>query len=334
MKFNLLFWIILAFGLLGGVISGVHWQAEAAQDVQPEFRSLAKVIVTLELPEEDRTAPFNADLYGTCAEILESPEMKRRALERVHALNRDLRDQDVEIRTARTPGSGIINILATGAEAKYTRIFLDALLDEFIAFRKNVRDQEHGRVMQSYLQEVVTLQKVMEEAISRHNRARAASPPTEGSAEVERLIKRLTKLRDQRDDLRTAVRQEAVAEPRLRAEQELKALEQDISGCEDQIKHLSKALQDLRQFEESRIKATTHYDTTFAEVEALQRQYTLETDPVAIHARATPASMNVRSHSAPIMVGGFMGGALGGVIGFIAACIASWRPAKIVSLEP
>jgi hypothetical protein len=334
MKFNLLFWIILACGLLSGVIFGVRWQADAAQDIQPEFRSLAKVIVTWELPEEDSTAPYKADLYGTCIEILESPEMKRRALERVRALHRDLRDLNVEIRTARTPGSGIINILATGAEAKYTRVFLDALIDEFIAFRTNVREQEHGRVLQSYLQEVVTLQKVMEETISRHNRARAASPPTEGPAEIERLIARLTKLRDQRDDLRTAIRQEIATEPSPHAEQELKEVEQDISSHESQIKHLSTALQELRQFEESRTKATTHYDTTFAEVEALQKQYTLEIDPVAIHARATPASMNIRSHSAPIIAGGFMGGALGGVIGFIAAVIASWRPTKITPLEP
>lgn len=329
MKFTWLFWIIFACGLLGGTIAGARWQAGQTESIE-EFRSLAKVIVAWEQHGEDGTAPHDADLYGTCREILESPEMKRRALERVRALNKELEDQNVEIRTARTPGSGIINILATGGEAKYTRVFLDALLDEFIAFRQSVREQEQGRVLKSYLEEVITVQKNMEQAAAILARARTAAPPTEGPAEVERLIARLTKLRDQRDDLRTAIRQENAAEARARAEQELKALEQDISSHEDQIKRLGSALQELRDSEEFSKTSKARYETKFAEVEALQKQYLLATDLVAIHERATPPSMTILGGAAPVIVSGFAGAVIGGGIGLIAAFIASWRPAKIV----
>lgn len=331
MKFTWLFWTILACGLLGGTIAGVHWQAEQAQDIV-EFRSLAKVVVRWELRGKDGTAPMDADLYGTCIETLESAEMKRRALERVRALNNELADQNVEIRTSRTPGSGIINILATGAEAKYTRIFLDALLDEFMAFRLAVREQEQGRVLQHHLEEVVDLQKVVEQATAGRNRARTASPPTEGPAEVERLIAQLTKLRDHRDDLRTAIRQEAAPEAHTQTDQELKAVDQDIAGCEERITRISTALQAFRDFEEQRSKAVTRYETEFEEIGALQKQFAQEADLVAIHQRATPASMTILRQTVPLILSGFMGAALGGVIGLVAALIASWRPAKVIPL--
>ena len=115
------------------------------------------------------------DFYGTIIETIESAEMKRRALERVRALNPDMKDSDVEIRVAQTKGSAIFNILATGSEPKYTKIFLDALLDEFIAFRQNIREQAHGKVLQQFLQEVVNKQKVMEETLERLTKFRQAN---------------------------------------------------------------------------------------------------------------------------------------------------------------
>ena len=116
-----------------------------------------------------------ADFYGTIIETIESAEMKRRALERVRALNPDVKDSDVEIRVAQTKGSAIFNILATGSEPKYTKIFLDALLDEFIAFRQSIREQAQGKVLQQFLQEVVTKQKVMEDSLERLTKFKAAN---------------------------------------------------------------------------------------------------------------------------------------------------------------
>lgn len=82
-----------------------------------------------------------ADHYGTIIETLESAEMKRRALERVRALHPELKETDMEVRVAQTKGSAIFNILVTGREPKFTRIYLDALLDEFMAFRRQLQEQ-------------------------------------------------------------------------------------------------------------------------------------------------------------------------------------------------
>lgn len=144
---------------------GVCVQALRITGRPQEFRSLAKLVAggTLMSNNEFTWKEQQQDFYGTIIETVESADMKRRALERVRALHPDLKDSDVEIRVAQTKGSAIFNILATGSEPRYTKIFLDALLEEFIAFRQSIREQAQGKVIQTFLQEVVNKQKVMED---------------------------------------------------------------------------------------------------------------------------------------------------------------------------
>jgi polysaccharide biosynthesis transport protein len=156
---------------------GVCVQALRITGRPQEFRSLAKLVAGGQMVINDSVSwrEQQADFYGTIIETVESAEMKRRALERVRALNPDVKDSDVEIRVAQTKGSAIFNILATGSEPKYTRIFLDALLDEFIAFRQSIREAAQGKVLQQFLQEVVTKQKVMEDSLERLTKFKAAN---------------------------------------------------------------------------------------------------------------------------------------------------------------
>jgi succinoglycan biosynthesis transport protein ExoP len=148
---------------------GVCVQALRITGRPQEFRSLAKLVAggQLSINESVTWREQQENFYGTIIETIESAEMKHRALERVRALNPDVKDSDVEIRVAQTKGSAIFNILATGSEPKYTKIFLDALLDEFIGFRQNIREQAQGKVLQQFLQEVVTKQKVMDDTRER-----------------------------------------------------------------------------------------------------------------------------------------------------------------------
>lgn len=156
---------------------GVCVQALRITGRPQEFRSLAKLVAGGQVVVSDNYTwrDQQADFYGTIIETVESAEMKRRALERVRALNPDLKDSDVEIRVAQTKGSAIFNILATGSEPRYTKIFLDALLDEFIGFRQSIREQAQGKVLQQFLQEVVTKQKAMDEALDRLTKFRTAN---------------------------------------------------------------------------------------------------------------------------------------------------------------
>lgn len=99
------------------------------------------------------------DFYGTIIETIESSEMRRRALDRVRALHPDLKETEVEIQVSQNRGSAIFNVRAFGAEPKYTRIFLDALLDEFIAFRNQIREQQRNKALTTLAEDVVRREK-------------------------------------------------------------------------------------------------------------------------------------------------------------------------------
>lgn len=133
--------IIVGLAILGASV-GVCFQSLRITGKPQEFRSLAKIVSARGmLADRSDDAAAVADHYGTIIETLESAEMKRRALERVRALNPDLKETDVEIRVTQTKGSAIFNILVTGREPKFTRIYLDALLDEFMAFRHQLQEK-------------------------------------------------------------------------------------------------------------------------------------------------------------------------------------------------
>lgn len=192
---------------------GVCVQALRITGRPQEYRSLAKLVAGGQIVANDNYSwrEQQTDFYGTIIETVESAEMKRRALERVRALNPDLKDSDVEIRVAQTKGSAIFNILATGSEPKYTKIFLDALLDEFIAARQSIREQASGKVLQTFLQDVVAKQKVMEDCLERLTKFRSANniiTITNGNNAAAQF---LTNLQAQRESQRTLLEEHKLA---------------------------------------------------------------------------------------------------------------------------
>lgn len=132
------FWkVFLLFSplILIGAVAGVMLQALRITGTPREYISLAKIVVSS--PGTGFSASMD-DFYGTVIETLEGAEMRRRALDRVRALHPDLKECEVEAEVHQSKGSSIFNIIARGAEPKYARVYLDALLDEFLAFRSSM----------------------------------------------------------------------------------------------------------------------------------------------------------------------------------------------------
>lgn len=125
--------------VLAGTSIGTAVQALRIISKPMEFRSEAIIVVSRPggIREDRSTEPFQ-DYYGS---HLESSEMKHRASDRVKALNPDLKEVVVDIRAAEAKSGGIVNILATGPEPRYTQKLLDALLDEYIAFQMTIQER-------------------------------------------------------------------------------------------------------------------------------------------------------------------------------------------------
>ena len=138
---------------------GVCFQALRITSNQQQFVSLAKLVAGGRMVSGTAGGPsyvdYLTDFYGTIIETLESAEMRRHALERVRALNPDLKESDVDVHVTQNKGSAIFNVAAIGSEPKFTRVFLDALLDEFRAFREQIREQQRNKALTALAEDVV-----------------------------------------------------------------------------------------------------------------------------------------------------------------------------------
>lgn len=132
---------MIVWGVAFGMVLGLLIQVMRLTSRPQCFRSLAKVAAVQGLsPEEISTSKISHDHARTIIETLESEQVQSKAMKRVQAQNPGLKVQDASIRVSQTKGSAIFNVLATSTEPKYTRLFLDALLDEFMIL--NMRQAE------------------------------------------------------------------------------------------------------------------------------------------------------------------------------------------------
>ncbi len=187
------------------------------------FSSLAKLVAGGRVVGAQQGAgaylEYLTDFYGTIIETLESSEMRRRALERVSALNPDLKESDVEIRVLQNRGSAIFNVAAVGSDQKYTRVYLDALLDEFMLFREQERDLKKNKAL-------VALNQAVKER----------------SAEVEDLLNRLTEFKKNNNVVMLNNGQNQAAEFLSQVEMEKKRLELQLSDLDLLLEDLDGAL--------------------------------------------------------------------------------------------
>lgn len=320
--------IILVCAFIGAG-AGASLQAFRITKKPQGFRSVAKLVAGGQMAFNDTISwrEHRGDFYGTIIETVESAEMKRRALERIRALNPDLKDADVDIRAVQTKGSAIINLIATGPEPKYTRVFLDALLDEFIAFRQSIQEQAQGKVLQQFLQEVASKQKSMEDSMAKLEKMRVKVDTASARSDQERLVTRLNSQRNQRDDLRLKLKTMAENDAaRASLQARLGAIESEVQSIESDLKRLEPDLAELRTLTEKYAAAKGAYEKLFERVESMQTFFNTSADYVAIQERATPAFENVEDWQPPIALGAGGGGVLGALIGLVLSLLLVRAP--------
>lgn len=159
------------------------------------------------------------DFYGTIIETLESAQMQERARSRVKTLNPDLSESAIEIVVAQTKGSAIFNVTAIGSEPRYTKGFLDALLDEFMAFRQQIREQSTERALNTFAETVVKKERDLQDKSQRladflkandavqinNNHNEAASFLMALKAKREGIIGELNDLKNALEDIHSAM---------------------------------------------------------------------------------------------------------------------------------
>ncbi len=171
---------------------------------QPEFIALGKLVAGLKVNPDgkDSSMSLPKEFIPTQIEIIESGELRRHAFERMRGEHPELKEMDVEIRATQSKGSNIINVAAIGAEPKFTRVFLDSILVEFIAFRRELVDNNISSVMNRIIEQVLAREKSVREKADAFNEFGKSYDLRLLEIEHERLAQMVSSLRGEIEGLR------------------------------------------------------------------------------------------------------------------------------------
>jgi polysaccharide biosynthesis transport protein len=108
---------------------------------EPAYVSRASLVAggKLRLPEGGGYSEELQFFYGTQTELLRSERLRVAALERAQAAYPDYRPLPVDLRIRQAPRTAIFELEATGGEARYTQAFLEALVEEYFVYRREMR---------------------------------------------------------------------------------------------------------------------------------------------------------------------------------------------------
>ena len=149
-------WIAaLCVGLGLAVQSALHFSSP------PMFTSLGRMIVNikLSLPEGSVYTEELSNFLGTQQALMQSGVVISRAHERVLAQLPGAAIQETKLRVNVLPKTTIFMMQATGGDARYTQLFLQACMDEYINLKREMRNQTSETTLAGLTEEVTRLRK-------------------------------------------------------------------------------------------------------------------------------------------------------------------------------
>lgn len=144
---------------------GVGFQAYEVMVAPPMYVSSAQMIVSgrMALPEGAIYSEELSNFFGTQISLMQSHRVKERARARVKAMDPSLVPCMVGVSVSQSPDASIFMLNAHGSNPDYVQAYLDAMMQEYLNFKREMRSQTADRTFLAITEEVVEIQKKIEE---------------------------------------------------------------------------------------------------------------------------------------------------------------------------
>ncbi len=160
--FQRMWWIFLIT-----IAGGIAFQAYKQINRQEIFESRAKMIVDGQIVLADNaSAQYSevyANFYGTQVQLMTSSAVKRDAAKRVQSFNPEYKPCHVTLSVSQSQNANIFNLTAWGTEPNYTRAYLDAVMDEYLNFKRNRRESKAKDTFYSLRENLLEYQRQIDE---------------------------------------------------------------------------------------------------------------------------------------------------------------------------
>lgn len=149
--------------LLLTVSVGVAFQAWRTLSAPVVYSSQARMMVApqVRLPDKPVYLEETTNFIGTQMELMQSGQVRANAAARVAALHPELKPVAVNLQVSQSPQTSIFVLRASGGESEYTRAYLDAVLEEFIEYKKSIQEETSEATLGAINQRLVELDEAM-----------------------------------------------------------------------------------------------------------------------------------------------------------------------------
>jgi capsular exopolysaccharide synthesis family protein len=140
---------------------GVLYQSYQASQSQPTYSSSAIIMhnqFVANMANVESLREQYSNWFGNQALILRSGEVQSAARERVSAFYPDLPTGWVNIRPSQMPETTAIQVFAQGSQPEYTRRFLDAVLDEYMNRRRQMKGETSEVALTAITEKLLALE--------------------------------------------------------------------------------------------------------------------------------------------------------------------------------
>ena len=152
-------WHILAVT----VFLGLAYQTWVLVSQPVRFESVGKLVVggSIEVSQGSRYTDNQDNFYQTQIKYLESPLIHDRA-ERRLALSSPQLSGNVAIIPTQTPRTNIFSVSGVGSDPEYTKLFVDAVMEEYITYRDEQKSGVATHTIKNISDELATTRKELE----------------------------------------------------------------------------------------------------------------------------------------------------------------------------
>jgi len=167
-----------------GFLGGLLLLAACAQP--PVYRASAKLFVSTadNLPAAEQTPEKENAFYSTAIEVMRSGEFQRRVQAQMHKTETEVHANLTQLKISRIPGADLILVTVDSPSRDFASDFADAVIDEYVKFFSEQRDQQSAQVLEPLAHDVQRLSKELNEIKEKirgfekdHASPAAAEPP-------------------------------------------------------------------------------------------------------------------------------------------------------------
>ena len=151
--------------LLLTISIGIAYQAWSVSRKPVLYQSVGRMMVSGRLDNIQGGASYNEDLmnfYGTQIELMTSTEVVSRARKRLQIEFPDLQGS-ASISASQLPRTATFSLTGVGSAPEYTEKFVNAVMDEFISYKRDMRQEQTDLTMVQISEELARLRTELDE---------------------------------------------------------------------------------------------------------------------------------------------------------------------------